>query len=118
MVGPESFVIEIEKEKVPMLLNEFRNDASSLAAHLKIMNNRMVLLNPRFQQETRQTNDSQLSHRKSADAAPVDESAEHKQPETGPTQPEDSRGEPAGAAGADAQKPEGSSEAPRGDNND
>jgi hypothetical protein len=31
MVGPESFVIEIEKEKVSMLLNEFRNDAGLLA---------------------------------------------------------------------------------------
>jgi hypothetical protein len=31
MVGPESFVIEIEKEKVALLLNEFRNDASQLA---------------------------------------------------------------------------------------
>jgi hypothetical protein len=49
MVGPESYVIEIEKEKVSMLLGEFRNDASLLAQHLKIMNNRMVLLNPRFQ---------------------------------------------------------------------
>jgi ABC-type methionine transport system ATPase subunit len=48
MVGPESFVIEIEKNKVPMLLNEFRQDAGMLAQHLKIMNNRMVLLNPRF----------------------------------------------------------------------
>lgn len=48
-MGPESFVIEIEPQKVAVLLNEFRNDASLLASHLKIMNNRMVLLNPRFQ---------------------------------------------------------------------
>lgn len=65
MVGPESFVIEIEKSKVPMLLREFNNDPSKLAQHLKIMNNRMVLLNPRFQQETRQTNDSQMTGQRS-----------------------------------------------------
>lgn len=51
MVGPESFVIEIERDKVPVLLNEFGNDAGRLAEHLKIMNNRMVLLNPRFQNQ-------------------------------------------------------------------
>lgn len=49
MMGPESFVIEIEPQKVAVLLNEFQNDAALLASHLKIMNNRMVLLNPRFQ---------------------------------------------------------------------
>jgi len=49
MMGPESFVIEIEPQKVAVLLNEFHNDANLLASHLKIMNNRMVLLNPRFQ---------------------------------------------------------------------
>jgi hypothetical protein len=67
MVGPESFVIEIEKGKVPLLLNEFRNDASTLACHLKLMNNRMVLLNPRFQQETRKSNGSQLTGKNSND---------------------------------------------------
>lgn len=55
MVGPESFVIEIEADKVAGLMQEFNNDAGLLAQHLKVMNNRMVLLNPRFQQsESRQ----------------------------------------------------------------
>jgi hypothetical protein len=67
MVGPESFVIEIEKSKVPLLLNEFRNDASKIATHLKLMNSRMVLLNPRFQQETRQGYGSQLTGKNSND---------------------------------------------------
>lgn len=48
MVGPESYVIEIEAEKVQSLLDEFHGDASLLATHLRIMNNRMVLLNPKF----------------------------------------------------------------------
>lgn len=47
-IGPESYVIEIEKAKVPILMNEFGNEASLLADHLKILNNRMVLLNPRL----------------------------------------------------------------------
>lgn len=43
---PDSFIIEIEAAKVQHLLNEFRNDFSLMASHLKIMNKRMVLLNP------------------------------------------------------------------------
>ena len=46
MEGPESFIIEIEKEKVEGLLNEFDGDLSWLAQHLKLMNKRMVLINP------------------------------------------------------------------------
>ena len=49
MEGPESFIIEIEASKVGNLIQEFKNDAEFLAQHLKIMNNRMVHLNPRFQ---------------------------------------------------------------------
>ena len=43
---PDSFIIEIEAAKVQHLLNEFMNDFSLMANHLKIMNKRMVLLNP------------------------------------------------------------------------
>ena len=45
---PDSFIIEIEAAKVQHLLNEFTNDFSLMARHLKIMNKRMVLLNPKF----------------------------------------------------------------------
>jgi hypothetical protein len=43
---PDSFIIEIEAAKVQHLLSEFLNDISLMASHLKIMNKRMVLLNP------------------------------------------------------------------------
>ena len=43
---PDSFIIEIEAAKVQHLLSEFLNDFSLMANHLKIMNKRMVLLNP------------------------------------------------------------------------
>jgi len=43
---PDSFIIEIENMKVNHLVNEFGNDFSIMANHLKIMNKRMVLLNP------------------------------------------------------------------------
>ena len=43
---PDSFIIEIENIKVSHLVNEFQNDYESMAKHLKIMNKRMVLLNP------------------------------------------------------------------------
>ena len=46
MEGPESFIIEIEKDKVEGLLNEFEGNLSWLAQHLKLMNKRMVLINP------------------------------------------------------------------------
>jgi len=45
---PDSFIIEIEAAKVQHLLSEFGNDFSLMATHLKIMNKRMVLLNPKF----------------------------------------------------------------------
>lgn len=46
MQGPESFIIEIEAPKVDALVNEFGGDLAYLAQHLKLMNKRMVLLNP------------------------------------------------------------------------
>ncbi len=44
----DSFVIEIEASKVAQLAGEFQNDYADMAEHLKIMNKRMVLLNPKF----------------------------------------------------------------------
>ena len=43
---PDSFIIEIEASKVPHLISEFDNDFLKMANFLKIMNKRMVLLNP------------------------------------------------------------------------
>lgn len=46
--GNESFVIEIEASRVPQLMDVFQGDLESLATHLKLMNERMVLVNPKF----------------------------------------------------------------------
>jgi len=43
---PDSFIIEIENKKVDHLIHEFTNNFDFMADHLKIMNKRMVLLNP------------------------------------------------------------------------
>lgn len=45
---PDSFIIEIEAMKVENLINEFDRDFYQMASYLKIMNKRMVLLNPKF----------------------------------------------------------------------
>jgi len=45
---PDSFIIEIENSKVDHLISEFNHDFGLMAGHLKIMNKRMVLLNPKF----------------------------------------------------------------------
>lgn len=42
----DNFVIEILADKVEALSNEFRGEYDVMAEHLKIMNKRMVLLNP------------------------------------------------------------------------
>ena len=43
---PDSFIIEIEAPKVGQLIQEFGHDFNHMANFLKIMNKRMVLLNP------------------------------------------------------------------------
>jgi hypothetical protein len=43
---PDSFIIEIEQSKVDHLIREFGEDFGLMATFLKIMNKRMVLLNP------------------------------------------------------------------------
>ena len=48
MNGPEYFEIVIEKMKVKELLDVFCGDYQHLANHLKLMNDRMVLVNPKF----------------------------------------------------------------------
>lgn len=45
---PDSFIIEIDSSKVNHLITEFQHDFYTMANHLKIMNKRMVLLNPKF----------------------------------------------------------------------
>lgn len=49
--GPESFIIEIESMRVQQLMDVFLGEYSHLANHLKLMNDRMVLVNPKFQGE-------------------------------------------------------------------
>ena len=44
----ESFVIQIDKDKVSSLIDIFGGDFSFLAKHLKIIDDRMVLVNPNF----------------------------------------------------------------------
>lgn len=44
----DSFVIEISDQKVSNLVSEFSNNYAEMAMHLKIMNKRMVLLNPKY----------------------------------------------------------------------
>ena len=46
--GPESFVIEIEGSRVSQLMDVFGGDYQHLSNHLKLMNDRMVLVNPKF----------------------------------------------------------------------
>ena len=46
--GPDSFIIEIEADKVDNLLGQFSGDLVMLTSHLKLMNKRMVLLNPKY----------------------------------------------------------------------
>ena len=46
--GPESFVIEIGPERINKLMDVFSGDFHHLANHLKLMNERMVLVNPKF----------------------------------------------------------------------
>jgi len=55
---PDSFIIEIENSKVDHLISEFNHDFGLMASHLKIMNKRMVLLNPKFviKEENQQDN--------------------------------------------------------------
>lgn len=55
--GNESFVIEIEGARVPQLMDVFQNDLRALADHLKIMDERMVLVNPKFPTASRQQAD-------------------------------------------------------------
>lgn len=42
-------MIEIEKERVSALMDVFSSDYRSLAEHLRLMQDRMVLINPRFE---------------------------------------------------------------------
>jgi hypothetical protein len=43
---PEKFIIELEEPKGTEVLNQFENDCEFLIDNLKILNQRLVLLNP------------------------------------------------------------------------
>lgn len=43
-------MIEIERERVAALMDVFGSDYRLMAEHLKLMNERMVLVNPRFEE--------------------------------------------------------------------
>jgi hypothetical protein len=42
------FEIEIESRRVDPLMRLFNNELEGVAEHLKLMNDRMVLVNPKF----------------------------------------------------------------------
>lgn len=44
----QEFEIEIESRRVDPLLRLFNNELEGVAEHLKLMNDRMVLVNPKF----------------------------------------------------------------------
>ena len=46
--GRDTFVIEIESDKVLQLMQVFGGSYQQLAQNLKLMNDRMVLVNPYF----------------------------------------------------------------------
>lgn len=47
--GPEQFVIDIEADRVKQLMDIFGGDYHQLCSNLKLMNDRMVLVNPKFE---------------------------------------------------------------------
>ena len=58
----ESFIIEIESDKVEPLLSEFEGDLAFLCSHLKLMDNKMCLLNPKFATAEENTIKNDESH--------------------------------------------------------
>ena len=48
-MGSEQFVIEIDKTKIEQLMQLFELDYDFLVDHLKVIDNKMVLVNPRYQ---------------------------------------------------------------------
>ena len=49
----ENFTIELERNQAHNIMKEFMNDCKLIAHNLRIMNRRLVLLNPRAQGKTR-----------------------------------------------------------------
>lgn len=47
--GRDSYVIEIETSKVDQLMEVFDGSYDKLINHLKVLDDRMVLVNPRFE---------------------------------------------------------------------
>jgi len=63
--GTESYIIEIEGAKVAQLMDVFEGQFDGLIDHLKILNDRMVLVNPRFPrnlQPVQQEHDQDQQH--------------------------------------------------------
>lgn len=77
MERAESFVIEIDSSNVETLLRQFNGDLHLLSSYLKIMNNRMVLLNPNFSQkaegEAEPENENENEMPAQQETMPVDE---------------------------------------------
>lgn len=46
--GVESFEIDIESSRIDQLMDIFGDDLTNLANHLNLMDDRMVLLNPKY----------------------------------------------------------------------
>lgn len=51
--SPESLLIEIPEKRAQEILATFNNDYEYLASSLNIVNKKLMLLNPRFEQSTR-----------------------------------------------------------------
>ena len=49
--SPESLLIELPEKKAEEIMKEFDKDYEALADCLQIMNRRLVLLNPKYQQQ-------------------------------------------------------------------
>jgi hypothetical protein len=48
--SPESLLIELNETKAEEIMKEFSNDYETMASCLQIMNRRLVLLNPKYNQ--------------------------------------------------------------------
>lgn len=49
--SPESLLIELNENKAEEIMKEFSNDYETMASCLQIMNRRLVLLNPKYNQQ-------------------------------------------------------------------
>lgn len=59
--SPESLLINLPTEKAEPILNEFSSDFELMACNLKVMDKRLVLLNPKYNNNDVQSVQSQLN---------------------------------------------------------